>query len=315
MARGKANAILKVLDYLKDSDARMVDYQDLSQVPDVPQTPLLRPEAARGQPAALDSLLVPENAERLEQIALDGAERGGREWYNLDPLRKAFIEELGDEEGAQAFNKYVDYVAATSPRSNVATNIRRGSHFYQLDRNGQQVGGLSNADMPKGYGHIAHTTHDHKLREIEENGGLLPMSGPKVSSFAENLKGNQSPMTIDTHNYSAVRNEPDVKKSPTNTQYKYLEDFQGEIAEKLDMTPAQFQASVWIAGDTGVADARPFIDVFDDVLKRTAEKNGVTRDQALKDFINGKAPLFGLAALMSGLQLAEPGNSLLPVDA
>jgi len=302
----KAKAIKSILEFLQNPEARMVDFQDLSKVPDVPQSPLPRQEAARGMPAALDNLFVPETAERLEEIARDGAQRGGMEWYNLDPLRKAFVEELGDD-GTAAFDRYVDYVAATSPRSTVASNIRRGSHFYQLDRNGKQVGGLTNADMPPGYGHIAHSTHDHKLREIEENGGLLPMKGPKVSSFAENLKGNQSPMTIDTHNYSAVRNDPDVKKSPTNTQYKYLEDFQGEIAKKLDMTPAQFQASVWIAGDTGVADARPFIDVFDDVLKRTAEKNGVTRDQALKDFINGKAPLFGMAGLMSGLQLMDDG--------
>ena len=213
MARGKVNAVLKVLDYLKDPDARMMDYQDLSVVPDVPQTPLIRPEAARGQPKALDSLRGPENAERLEQIALEGAERGGREWYNLDPLRKAFVEELGDEEGVQAFNRYADYVAATSPRGKVSENIRRSSYFYQQDRLGNQVGGLTNADLPKGYGHLAHDTHDIKLREIEEHGGLLPMNGPKVSSFAENLKGNQSPMTIDTHNYSAVSNAPNVKKS------------------------------------------------------------------------------------------------------
>ena len=299
MSVGLARSLFKIVD-----DEALDTVMDLSRVPDVPQVPLERYEPARGRPANLDSILIPENAARLEETAKRGEQMGGREWYNLEPLRMAFMEELGPA-GDDAFARYVDYVAATSPRSTVAGNIRRGSHFYQLDRNGQPVGGLTNADMPKGYGHIAHTTHDHKLREIEENGGLLPIKGPKVSSFAENLKGNQTPMTIDTHNFSAVRNDPKNKKSPTNTQYKYLEEYQAEIADKLGMTPAQFQASVWMAGDTGVADARPFMSVFDDVLSNTAERDGKSRSEALRDFINGAAPLYGLGALMTGVQLAD----------
>jgi hypothetical protein len=291
-----------LFDYVDDNN--LDSYMDLSKVPDVPQVPLERYDPPRGRPGNLDSILIPENAARLEEVARRGEAMGGREWYNLEPLRLAFMEELGPA-GDDAFNRYIDYTAATSPRSRVAGNIRRSSHFYMLDRNGQPVGGLSNADMPKGYGHIAHSTHDHKLREIEENGSLLPMKGAKVSSFAENLKGNQQPMTIDTHNWSAVRDDPEWKKSPNDNQYKYLEEFQAEIADKLGMTPAQFQASVWMAGDTGVADARPFMSVFDDVLTNTAEKDGKSRSEALRDFINGTAPLYGLGALMTGVQLAE----------
>ena len=303
MSVGLARSLFKAVD-----DEALDTVMDLSKVPDVPQIPLERYEPPRGRPANLDSILIPENAARLEETAKRGEEMGGREWYNLEPLRMAFLEEMGPS-GDDSFRRYVDYVAATSPRSTVAGNIRRASHFYNLDKNGQPVGGLTNADMPKGYGHIAHTTHDHKLREIEENGGLLPIKGPKVSSFAENLKGNQTPMTIDTHNFSAVRNDPKNKKSPTNTQYKYLEEYQAEIADKLGMTPAQFQASVWMAGDTGVADARPFMAVFDDVLSNTAERDGKSRSEALRDFINGKAPLYGIAGLMAGAQLADPESN------
>lgn len=297
---GLAKSLFGVID-----DKAMDTIMDLSRVPDVPQVPLERYEPPRGRPGNLDSILIPENAARLEETAKRGEQMGGREWYNLEPLRMAFLEELGPS-GDDAFARYVDYVAATSPREKVATNIRRASHFYNLDRNGMQVGGLTNADLPKGYGTLAHNTHDHKLREIEEHGGLLPLKGPKVSSFAENLKGNQQPMTIDTHNFSAVRNDPKNKKSPTNTQYKYLEEYQAEIADKLGMTPAQFQASVWMAGDTGVADSRPFMAVFDDVLTNTAERDGKSRSEALRDFINGKAPLYGLAGLMAGAQLVDP---------
>ena len=302
MARKKI--VKSIFDYVDDNN--LVDFMDLSKVPDVPQVPLERYEPARGMPANLNGILTPENAKRLEETAKRGMDQGGMEWYNLEPLRYAFVEQLGEKKGNEAFGRYIDYTAATSPRSTVAGNIRRGSHFYNLDRNGQQVGGLTNKDMPQGYGHIAHTTHDHKLREIEANGGLLPIKGPKVSSFAENLKGNQTPMTIDTHNFSAVRNDPKNKVSPTNTQYRYLEDFQSEIADKMGITPAQMQASVWIAGDTGVADARPFMAVFDDVVSNTAERNGVSKSQALRDFIGGKAPLYGLAGVTAAGAMTTP---------
>ena len=300
----KAKAIKSILEFLKNPEARMQDFQDLSKVPDVPQEPIER-YMPRNRPATLDGgLLEPENAERIEAIAREGAQRGGLEWYNPDPLRSAFVEELG-KDGTDAFNRFVDYTAATSPRAKVTENIRRGSYFYQQDRLGNQVGGLTKHDLPKGYGHMAHKTHDHKLREIEENGGLLPLKSPKTASFAENLKGNQRPITVDTHNMAALKDDATWRKSPADTQYRYLEEFQTDIADKLGMTPAQLQASVWVAGDTGVANTQPFIAAFDEVLKRTAKKNKVSQDQALKDFINGKEPLWGMAGLMSGLQLMD----------
>lgn len=286
-------------------DTNMRDMADLTQVPDVPQRALPRYDPPRGMPSNLGPILTTQNMRRLSDIAERGKEQGGLEWYNLEPLRMAFVEELGPEAGGKAFDHYIDIVAATSPRSKVDMNIRRASHLYQRSQNGQPIGGLANSDMPKGYGHIAHNTHDSSLRDIQETGSFDAIHRPKTSSFAENLKGNQQPMTIDTHNWSAVRNDPSNKKSPSDTQYKYIEEYQAEIADKLGMTPAQFQASVWMAGDTGVADARPFIEVFDDVLTRTAERNGTTRVKALRDFIKGDAALYSMPMFPKGSLLTE----------
>ena len=57
---------------------------------------------------------------------------------------------------------------------------------------------------------------------------------------------------------------------------------------------------------TGVADARPFLEVFDDVVTRTAERNKVSKQQALEDFIKGNAPLYGLAALVGSGAVIAP---------
>ena len=282
---------------IRNGAGDLFDLSKLDDVPDVPQAALERYEPKKGMPSNLEPLLTDEAAKRLEGYAREGEKAGGRGWYNLEPLREKFMEEHGQAEGTKLFNSYLDKVAATSPRSNVATNIRRASHLDILDRQGQQFGGLTNKDMPPGYGHIAHNTHDYSLRDLQQDGSFAALNRPKTSSFAENLKGNQAPMTIDTHNFAAVKNSME-KKSPAKTQYKYLEDFQSEIADKIGMTPAQFQASVWMGGGTGVADPRPFMEVFDDVVARTAERNGVTKKKALSGFIKGDSALYDLGPVM-----------------
>ncbi len=276
----------------------LFDLSRLDEVPDVPQIPMERYDPPRGMPPALESLLTPETSARMEGYANVGRDKGGLGWYNLDPLRQSFMEELGQEQGTADFNSFVDKIAATSPRAKVANNIRRASYLDILDRQGQPFAGLENTDLPKGYGHIAHKTHDASLQDLQAQGSFAAMNRPKTSSFAENLKGNQAPMTIDTHNFAALKGDPKDKKSPSNTQYKYLEEFQGQIAEKMGMTPAQFQASVWMGGETGVADDRPFMAVFDDVVASTAERDGVTKKKALQNFIQGKGALYDLGPVM-----------------
>jgi hypothetical protein len=298
-----------LLDKLESSG--LYDMFDMSAVPDVPQQAMERYVPPRGMPPNLEGLLTPETASRLSDYARAGEQVGGREWYNTEPLRYAFQDILGPEAGASQYGRFFDIVAATSPRSRVDSNIRRASYLYNRDAQGLPIAGLTNPDLPPGYGHLAHNTQDQLLADLQRSGQFSSMNRPKTSSFAENLKGNQFPMTIDTHNFSAVVGDPGFKKSPSKTQYKYLEDFQSEIADKLNMTPAQYQASVWMGAGTGVADARPFMQVFDDVLTRTAERDKKTKGQVLKDFIEGKAPLYsfaGAGTLLGGMVLA-PENA------
>lgn len=298
-------------------DPRLLDIQNLDQIPDVPQFALERYEPPRGMPPNLKSVLTPQTAERLREAALRGEDVGGREWYNTTPMRDQFVSRLGEDAGGQRFNSFIDKFAATSPRSTVAANTRRASLFDVMDQQGLPFGGLENSDLPAGYGHLAHKTQDHSLRELQDRGSFAAINRPKTSSFAENLKGNQTPMTIDTHNMAAVMGDPTFKKSPSNTQYKYLEQFQAEIADKLGMTPAQYQASVWMGAGTGVADARPVVEVFDDVIARTALRDEKTKKQVMDDFIAGKAPLYSLAggAVLAGGIVTPENASASPLTA
>jgi len=288
-------------------DPRSFDLSELEKVPDVAQSPVERYNPPRGRPKTLDPLLNQATADKLTGYAEKGRDQGGLEWYNMEPLRKQFVDELGPVEGAERFERYIDIVAATSPRSKVDMNIRRSSYLYGRDVQGLPISSLKNPDLPKGYGHLAHETQNHLLKDLESGGHFSSLNRPKTSSFAENLKGNQTPMTIDTHNFAAITGELKNKKSPSNTQYKYLEEFQAGLADKIGLTPAQWQASVWVGAGTGVADVRPFMEVFDDVVARTAKRDEKSKPQVVTDFIRGKAPLYemaGGAVLGAGMMMA-----------
>ncbi len=284
-----------------------LDLSNLDEMPSIrDQVPMERYDAPRGRPSNLDPLLTKETGQRMMEYAKKGEQVGGRGWYNLAPLKEEFTRVSGPEKGPADFDRYVDFVAATSPRSRVDSNVRRASYLRNLEQQGKPFAGLENSDLPPGYGHLAHKTQDFMLQDLVDGGSFEALNRPKVSSFAENLKGNFQPMTLDTHNFSAIVGDPKFKKSPSKTQYKYLEQFQAELADKMNMSPAQFQASVWMGAGTGVADARPFLQVFDDVVARTAERNKVSKQTALEDFIKGKAPLYGLAALVGAGSVVVP---------
>ena len=299
------------------ADMRSIPYslEELQQVPMVAQSPLERAQPAKGKrPKSLDRLLGKRTETRMSEYAKRGDESGaGRAWYNLDPLREVFVDELGVMKGDEQFKRYTDFLAATSPREKVKQNVKRGSLFHYLERQGEPFAHLRNPgkvgdptqEIPAGYGSLGHETQRHLLKDLEGGGHFSGLTRPKVSSFAENLSGNQWPITIDTHNIKALTGGK-WSRSPTPAEYGYIENFEADIADKLGMTPAQFQASVWVGAgaETGVADVRPFIDVFNDVVVETAEKRGITPAEALKQFVRGEKPLLGLAAAITGGTIA-----------
>lgn len=307
----------QILKSKSTGPAQVVPYriEELQQVPMVAQTPLERAKPVKGKrPKSLDYLLGKRTENRMSEFAKRGDESGaGRAWYNLDPLRELFVDELGVMKGDEQFKRYTDFLAATSPREKVKQNVKRGSLFHYLERQGEPFAHLRNPgkvgdptqEIPAGYGSLGHETQRHLLKDLEGGGHFSGLTRPKVSSFAENLAGNQWPITIDTHNISALTGGK-WKRSPTPAEYGYIEKFEADIADKLGMTPAQFQASVWVgAGDeTGVADVRPFLDVFNDVVVETAKKRKITPADALRQFIRGEKPLLGLAAAITGGTIA-----------
>lgn len=291
---------------IKEADAPLFDYSRLRDVPDVPQFGLDRYVPPRGVPESALELADKKNVARVNKVVKQGAEMGGLEWYNTEPLRQAFIDELGASKGGPAYQQYLDLVAATSPRSNVGTNARNASYYYSLAQRGEPLpqainkGGALSVDreLPSPYGHIAQGLHAQNANNVVHNGGWPVLQNPKPASFAQNLAGNQMPVTIDTHNMRLLTGAMDEIK-PKSTEYGFLEQLQQQQANKLGMSPAQYQASAWVGGgaQTGLrSTADPFLKVFEDRVTLTADKAGLSKQEVLRRFIRGDMPLLEMGA-------------------
>ena len=174
---------------------------DPRAVPDVEQSIPPRYNPARGAPEHIKSLLENEVAyKQAKEWAQAGMTNEGVGWYNMEPLRKQFVKELGKNEGQKAFDQYIDLMAATSAGARTTDNARIASYYYVKGADGLPV---AIPEKGSGYGHKAQVLHNASANKILEGGGLDPIKNPKRYTFAENLRGNVEGVTVDKHNVRA----------------------------------------------------------------------------------------------------------------
>lgn len=97
---------------------------------------------------------------------------------------------------------------------------------------------------------------------------------------------------------------------PKATEYAALEEMAQRLAKRYGMTPAQFQASLWMgAGDiTALADESQgtAMDLFRRTLDKRAGERNLSRKEMLREFINNRAPLATLPpGLLDTMQTEE----------
>jgi hypothetical protein len=273
--------------------AKLFNYSNLSKVPDVPQFDLPRYAPPRGVPARVQDLTAnPDVRQQMLDTIQRGQQMGGADWYNADPLRQAFIDELG-KQGDPRFQQYMDLVAATSPRSDVGTNVRNASYYYNRLVNDQGMPAVGDPN-PQPYGHMAQRLHQQNAQTVA-GGGWDPLQNPKPASFAQDLMGNQQPVAVDTHAFrlpgilsqdprfleTAYQSSKDAPKQniqqmvlsgqmsmedalkqpaywqaqPKANEYGAMENYYKGLASDAGLSPAQAQAAAWVGGgqQTGLA--------------------------------------------------------------
>jgi hypothetical protein len=320
---------------IKKADAPLFDYSKLREVPDVPQVPMERKVGRNGgSDRAQDLVSNPDAIQAVEGAVDRGIGMGGPEWYNTEPLRQRFVEELGEDRGNAAYKRYFDMVAATSPRSRVGENARNASYYYMRDAQGQPMPAIGDKN-PAPYGHMAQRLHQQNANAVVSDDGWDIFKNPKPASFVQNLIGNQLPVTVDSHatrlpvlasrdprwlatSYKGDAGAVPIKPremvasgelsmddavsrpaiweaAPARAEYGPLETMYQDIARRKGLTGAQAQASAWVGGGdtTGLQSAAdPFLKVFEQRVKITAEKTGLPPDVVLKNMIRGDMSLF-----------------------
>lgn len=156
--------------------------------------------ASKRLQAAMDD---PAVKQQLIEWVKAGGEQVPESWYHTNPLYQSMVEELGPEDGPDAFKKMMDMVAATSPRSSIPNNIRTASHYYNQVMEGVLPQDLEMGGKGSGYGSIAQNLHLQNAKNFAAN-QVDPFQNPKPISFSGNLQGNELPVTVDTHNWRAI---------------------------------------------------------------------------------------------------------------
>lgn len=195
-----------------------LDLSSMAITPEAPQSSLLRYVPPRGvSPRLQRALENPDVIEGVRDSVRRGIEMGADKWYHTEPIRQAFIKEYGEDLGPERFGRFMDYVAATSPRSDVSTNIRNASYYYS--REGMPT---AKEDLRYPYGHVAQNLHLQNAQTVQ-GPGFDVYQNPKPASFSQNLQGNLQPVTVDTHafrNIAMRTRDPEFLETSISVQKK-----------------------------------------------------------------------------------------------
>lgn len=94
---------------------------------------------------------------------------------------------------------------------------------------------------------------------------------------------------------------------PNDNEYGYYEKWQQDQAKRMGMSPAQYQAAMWLGGGeaTGLGSAaEPFLRSVEARVKYTADMLGMDPDEVLEGFITGSMPMLAEGGRVDAAALA-----------
>jgi len=161
------------------------------------------------------------------RIDVDTSDKRARFWY---PAATKLIKELYPD----SWSLFVDFLAATSPRTHVKKNWRLATSLIEGYRN--------RYESPKAWGDLLGSLLPAHLQNVIRALQGKPLHGYKVSRFAANLKGDLDAVTIDVWICKAYGLP---HKALTPKVYDRLERKIQKDAMKYGLEPANYQALIW----------------------------------------------------------------------
>lgn len=112
--------------------------------------------------------------------------------------------------------------------------------------------------------------------------------------------------------YESIKKEAQIwDDTPSDNEYAAFERVTSKLAKQLDMTPAQFQASLWMGAakhtDVDPSSLDTFENLFDRVVRDRAAERGRTEQDVWKRFVHRKEALALPLGLLGGGTLLQGG--------
>lgn len=186
------------------------------------------------------------------KIELDKSDYKAVNWYG-DAAK--LIKELYSDN----WQLFADLLAATSPRQSIKRNWRQSAAILAayVDR----------ANRPDRFGDLLGDVMTSHLNNVVRALAGRPISGPKVSRFAANLKGDLSVVTIDVWICKAYGIEPTAL---TASLYNRLEKKIQTDAKRQGIAPANWQAVLWYAVRRNAGKrVKSFVSVYQSIFCET----------------------------------------------
>lgn len=289
----------------------------------------------------IKNLKHPATRDRLNKQALPNLYEGPsglvNPWYDPAPLLDKFNKVMGERQGSDQLGKYLDFVAATSPLTEVGQNIIESSKAWNLWNQGKK---FTKNSLGLDLSGPARGVKQKLATDVAADIPFDPRTAPKVANFRANLRGAgtkepsyspegkrlTTPVTLDsvmarTWPYRTKAGDPALFKQ---SAYGAGVNAAHDLAEQLGGVPgADWQAAVWQGHQKGQhADTSygaryndSFARQLDSAVQRTARETGTDPNSVWEKFILGELPTFysnpkeslpAAAALAGERDLASP---------
>jgi len=302
---------------------RFLPLESVEPIPGVPQEPIVRYLTTRPPSDVQEGFR--SRARTVMRDVDRGVSQGAHRWYHNEPVRRAFVEELGDEAGQSQYDLFASMVAGSSSASDVRKNIQKASWYRQQALEGNLEPGIETADdavawladnrPPAGYGSVASINDalwtSRFLSGPQTWRAAEPGAAHKILSFDQNLRGNLAPWTGDRHEAARLgvpavwnsREKAWSKGMLTPNEYVAAERMMQRMAARAGLQPAELQSARWMGGAkaTGVESKDPsFSHAFEAVLSDRAARSGQSPERVLRAFIRDGG-LLSVPAALAGL--------------
>ncbi len=271
----------------------------------VAQEAIARKMPVRGLTPRMDAMLSDrQSVPRLMDLYGLGQRKGGDAWHNTRPLLDESIDLFGDDLGRHYWSDTMGVSSAMSPQTKVREEIIRSSFIRHFQNKYGRM--PERGEVPEGLGAVSLFSNMIPMAKDFQSGigigkGRLGKAD-KVKSYAQNKLGNMTPATGDVHMerimmspYTKVKNRQGkpskLNKKFSDLEYGAFEDRMGEVARRAGGESAGFaQPNIWVGGEgiTGVADHRPWLQLYENEVMNTARMTGQKPKDVLKGILSGE---------------------------